>query len=298
MNGRICVYIAICFVAIFAAAICIAGDGDRPAGKTVTVTVQNTDAPRSMPVTAARPSDARFKIVQVYVALCDNRYQGIEKVPASLGDGQKPSTNLYWGAMYGVKTFFRKSYNWKVWPYFNAANKKRGILDVAIFESQGLGPKVYVVAFAYAGNRMRDTLRDFFAAAAGEKKAIIETHVNGKKFQLPIEGFADLVCFVGHNGLMDVKPGTLGSFRPAAVHPGNAVVLACKSQVNFSPILEKLNCNPLITTTTFMAPEAYTLDAIVREWAFGGTAEMIRREAAKVYAKYQNCHVSAAMQIF
>lgn len=251
-----------------------------------------------MPTTASRPEGTNFKVVQVYVALCDNEHQGIVKVPDSLGNGRDPSTNLYWGALYGVKTFFRKSYNWKVWPYFDAANPKRGILDVAVFESQGLGPKVYVVAFAYAGDRMKDALKDFFSAAAGQKKAIIEARVKGKRFQLPIEGFADLVCFVGHNGLMDIKAGTLGTFKTTKVHPGNAVVLACKSQTNFAPILEKLGCNPLITTVAFMAPEAYTLDAIIREWAFGGTPEMVRREAAKVYARYQKCSVSAAMQIF
>lgn len=298
MNSRIYAYITIFCVAISATALCVAGDNDKPAARKVTVTVQNIEAPRPVPISTTRSDDTKFKVVQVYVALCDNDHQGIVKVPKDLGNGQDPSTNLYWGAMYGVKTFFRKSYNWKVWPHFEGANKQRGILDVAIFESQGLGPKVYVVAFAYDGRRMKETLRDFLAAAAGENKAIIEATVRGRKFQLPIEGLADMVCFVGHNGLMDVKEGTLGTFKTSRVHPQNAVVLACKSKANFSPILKKLNCNPLITTTEFMAPEAYTLDAIIREWSFGGSPEMVRHEAAKIYAKYQRCTVSAAMNIF
>ena len=50
-----------------------------------------------------------IKVAHVYVALCDNTYQGIVPVPKNLGDGQAPATNLYWGARYGVKTFLSSS---------------------------------------------------------------------------------------------------------------------------------------------------------------------------------------------
>ncbi|HEX8651715.1 MAG TPA: hypothetical protein VF708_12820 [Pyrinomonadaceae bacterium] len=52
------------------------------------------------------------RLIHVIVALCDNEYQGIVPVPASLGDGDDPQTNLYWGAGYGVKSFFKKSKDW------------------------------------------------------------------------------------------------------------------------------------------------------------------------------------------
>ena len=53
------------------------------------------------------------KVIHVLVALCDNENQGIVPVPAHLGDGADPNKNLYWGAAYGVKTFFSKSANWE-----------------------------------------------------------------------------------------------------------------------------------------------------------------------------------------
>ena len=53
------------------------------------------------------------RTVHVFVALCDNANQGIVPVPATLGNGQDPQRNLYWGAMFGVKTFFGKSADWK-----------------------------------------------------------------------------------------------------------------------------------------------------------------------------------------
>jgi len=50
-----------------------------------------------------------LKVVHVFVALCDNEHQGIVPVRAELGNGRDPRTNLYWGAMYGVKTYFSRT---------------------------------------------------------------------------------------------------------------------------------------------------------------------------------------------
>jgi len=47
-------------------------------------------------------------VIHVFVALADNVNQGIVPVSPSLGDGDNPKTNLYWGAAFGVKTFFAK----------------------------------------------------------------------------------------------------------------------------------------------------------------------------------------------
>ena len=49
------------------------------------------------------------RVIHVLVALCDNANQGIVPVPARLGNGADPDSNLYWGAAFGVKTFFSKS---------------------------------------------------------------------------------------------------------------------------------------------------------------------------------------------
>ena len=49
------------------------------------------------------------RTVHVFVALADNQNQGIVPVPAALGNGRDPQRNLYWGAAYGLKTFFKAS---------------------------------------------------------------------------------------------------------------------------------------------------------------------------------------------
>ena len=56
----------------------------------------------ALPLSAAEPF-----VVHVSVALCDNASQGIVPVPAAIGDGNAPRTNLYWGASLGVKTWLK-----------------------------------------------------------------------------------------------------------------------------------------------------------------------------------------------
>src|SRR5262245_25297618 len=45
-------------------------------------------------------------VIHVFVALADNVNQGIVPVSASLGNGDNPTTNLYWGAAFGIRSFF------------------------------------------------------------------------------------------------------------------------------------------------------------------------------------------------
>ena len=237
------------------------------------------------PRPAAEPAPARpardHKLVHVFVALCDNRNQGIVKVPAHLGNGQDPAGNLYWGAAYGVKTFLARSGSWEELPLAGAPRRPE-ILARALFKSRGAGPAVRILAEAYDGAHMKEALTDFFGAAAGTLAAAEP---------------ADLVCFVGHNGLMDMKLSETP--KPGAgPRPEAAVVLACKSQAYFAEPLRTAGCRPLVLTTGFMAPEAYTLEAIVTGWAAGDSPERIRERAAEAYARYQKCGRSAAAKLF
>src|SRR5215469_18879558 len=54
------------------------------------------------------------RTVHVFVALADNKNQGIVPVAARLGNGEDPANNLYWGSAYGVKTFFARSADWQL----------------------------------------------------------------------------------------------------------------------------------------------------------------------------------------
>src|SRR5687767_15604600 len=85
-------------------------------GSPARVVNQPRNANQSSSAQAAQNS---FPVIHVFVALCDNVNQGIVPVSASLGNGDNPATNLYWGAAFGVKTFFNKN---KDWQAVNPAN--------------------------------------------------------------------------------------------------------------------------------------------------------------------------------
>ena len=261
------------------------------------------EAPRRSPEGKAAlpgPTKQAYKVVHVFVALCDNKNQGIAPVPEALGNGQDPKNNLYWGAMYGLKTFFRRSGHWREVPAGEVAvvaDGREAILDTAVFVSTGRGPKVYVLAEAFDGARMDAAVGHFFDAAAGRLSCAVAWGKRPRQVLLLAGRGADMVCFVGHNGLMDHTPASFPR-RAHARGPTCAVVLACKSNAHFAAPLRQAGCTPLITTSGLMAPEAYTLDAIIRSWAAGADAAGVHLRAAEAYAKYQKCSLKAAKALF
>ena len=73
-------------------------------------------------------------VTHVIVALCDNKNQGIVKVPAAIGNGQDARNNLYWGCAYGVKTYFRNQAEWTI--IHNQEKINDIILERVIFKHQ------------------------------------------------------------------------------------------------------------------------------------------------------------------
>lgn len=230
----------------------------------------------------------RAKTIHVFVALCDNEHQGIVPVPALLGNGEDPANNLYWGAMYGVKTFLKKSKDWTL--VTTVKNPSEMVLERIVFKHRTHA--AYLVADAYRGAEIEDAVADFLTAAAGNNRTTIKLNEQS----LGIHGAADLVVYVGHNGLMDFDVNTPTPEKDAK--PRDAVVLACKSQPYFQPRLAQLKSRPVLLTTGFMAPEAYTLEAAVAGWLGGETAEKIRDRVARAYDRYQKCGLKAARRLF
>ena len=226
------------------------------------------------------------RVIHVIVALCDNKYQGIVPVPAKLGNGNDPANNLYWGALYGVKSFFKRSHNWKLVKCFKTS---RPILERCIFKHRNKG--IYLVADAYQGKEIKRAVNDFFDSAAGKKNAVLS--VNDEK--LNINGKAQLIVYIGHNALMDFRMYNYPARKNK--EPREVIILACKSKQYFRPGIMKTGAKPLIWTTGFMAPEAYTLEAAAKGWAAGESSKNIRLRAAKAYSQYQKCSLSAAKRL-
>lgn len=139
------------------------------------------------------------RVVHVYVALCDNEHQGIEPVPKALGDGEDPEHNLYWGAMYGVKTFFSRS---AIWSVVATVEKPSGaVLERVVFRHATAN--AYIVADAYKGSEIKRAITDFLDAVSGEASETVTVRVGEAEVSFEAGGAAELVAYVGHNGLMD-----------------------------------------------------------------------------------------------
>ena len=233
-------------------------------------------------------------VAHVIVALCDNDHQGIIPVPRQLGDGQDPRTNLYWGAAYGVRTFFARSSHWKAVD--TASPSRPEVLATAAFRttrSPTDTTSIYVIAEAWDGREMKAALTRFFRLAAGHDAETMP--IDGREIEAG--GAAHLVAFVGHDGLMDGPVDEVPSAAPNA-SARVSVVLACMSRSFFGDHLEAGGSHALVLTTGLMAPEAYTLDAIVRTWFADGDQSAVCAAAADAYWQYQHCSASAARGLF
>jgi hypothetical protein len=239
-------------------------------------------------------------VVHVLVALADNNEQWIVPIAKALGNGADPKSNLYWGALYGVKTYFTKKAGWKLIQSSKPKNRK--ILERVILKKQfsrnSKPVNVYLIADAWSGRYIKQTIEQFLRYNAGKD---IETIViTGKT--LSAGGNAHLISYVGHNALMDfagARNYMISNPQPAKHNPTNdAIVLACKSQPYFAPRLKALSANPVVVTTGLMAPEAYTLNAAIATWINGASVAEIRKASAKSYNTFQKSGLSAAKRLF
>lgn len=221
------------------------------------------------------------------MALCDNINQGIVPVPAKIGNGQDPDNNLYWGCGYGVRTFFKKDDEWTM--VSKEKSTENYILERCIFKHKT--KDVVIVAEAYNGAKIKNCIEDFFHSCSGRLER--KFSIDGR--ELRAGGEADLICYVGHDGLMDFKiDEKICSLSTIAK---DCIMLACFSQTYFAPYLKKTGANPLLWTTGLMAPEAYTLEAAISVWIKNGKTEELRNAAAGAYSKYQKCSVKAALKL-
>ena len=228
------------------------------------------------------------RVVHVIVALCDNQYQGIVKVPAGIGNGQNPRTNLYWGAGYGVRTHFDRSPEWKRVPCEAALEEY--ILDRAVWKHRDSA--VYLVADAYDGRHIRKATEDLLLFASGQDATEI---LSGTQL-LQAGGRAHLAVYVGHDGLMDFSLDR--TFVGMANNGRQTIVLACASQRFFNGPLRSTGAYPLLWTTGLMAPEAYTLRAALQGWVAHEPPTAIEERAAQAYNTYQKCGINGARRLF
>jgi hypothetical protein len=234
---------------------------------------------------AATPASAASPLtLDVFVPLCDSSQLRCGRRAA--GDPRSLEGNLYWGAQFGAERFLSKAPGYRVVRRVDAPDPERPAVlrEVLLSRAAGKGERPLALRLlAYAGDRIDDALRDFLHAAGGLPAAGSSTS-------------ADLIVWAGHDRLMDVRIS--GAARGPSPKP--VVVLACLSQPYFGPVLEQLGARPLALTRSFMAPEAYLLEALAGAVAKRGLydPDAVRAALIGAYAEYQHLGRKSAASVF
>lgn len=232
------------------------------------------------------PVDTTSKTIHIFVALCDNKYQGIVPVPPKIGNGQDADNNLYWGCGFGIRTYFKRSKEWKL-----IRTQKLDSIKLERLVFKHVKKDYYLVADAYNGRYIKKCTKDFLNSSSGGVKDTLQ--IDDKT--IGIGGHSKLLAYIGHDGLMDFR--LADSFENIDEKQRDVIILACYSKKFFSPHLKNSNVNPLVWTTHLMAPEAYIIHDAISGYLNDETNEQIRTRAALAYSKYQKCSTKAARNL-
>ena len=184
---------------------------------------------------AGEEAETAVRRVHVVVALCDNEHQGIAPVNARIGDGDKPEANLYWGCSDGLWRYFLASDRWtlidsiKATPGEDPNDPWKGVSIMEMQTWKHVSGTVELVAEAWRGREIRGATERFLDLLAKDR-----------------ESGADVVAWIGHNGLMDFR---IQSDRaPAAsaegVRPGRPSCSAAGAESTFPISSRTWRCSP------------------------------------------------------
>ena len=164
--------------------------------------------------------DSSPKTFHIYVSLWDSP----EALKNKLSDGNNLEKNLYWGAQFGVKTFFMKSSKWVL--IFDQKKNKGAVAERCIFKLKS--DNVYMIADAYYGVNTILAIHDFLNSCSGNTNETISLS-NG--VSLNIGSSSKLLAYVGHNGLMDFEyndSNFIPENKKGTAH--DVIALACMSR--------------------------------------------------------------------
>jgi hypothetical protein len=231
-------------------------------------------------ITPSLASAQTRKKARIIVSLADNANQGIVPIKASLGNGQDAKNNLYWGALYGAKTYFKRMESWTV--------RQKDIQAGDILD-----------AFALTHVAFPDSEISFEAWDGAAQKNSVKAYLSELRES---DSENELVGFIGHNALMDLfvanLPVTKAAQRRNLERQRKGIVIACNSAPYFEPHHRAIGIESYVMTRGLMAPEAYVLEGILLAWLKNQTSQASRLEAAKKYAEYQKIPLRAAKRLF
>src|SRR4029453_13416257 len=104
------------------------------------------------------------------------------------------------------------------------------------------------------------------------------TTVTNNNKEIPFGGAADIIAYVGHDGLMDFSLSN--EFEKQNDEDRKAIMLACISKKYFLSNIKSKGAEPFLWSTGLMAPEAYILHDAVNKWIDSGDPLQTKNAAA------------------
>lgn len=235
-------------------------------------------------------------VVHIFVPLCDNEHQGIVPTTASLGNGFSLRSNLYWATTNGMKRYFKEKKEWELLQSIKDVYKDSVVLERVVFKrSYPNKATVYLIADAYRGDKMLETLNDFSRAMSNNYTQTIklsdETNIN-------IHGGADLVVFNGHNGFLDFPEDIPTKYYNTSKQQKDMVAIACFANEYFEIEALRAQAYPIVRAKSTLHPGAFIISAIVDDWAMQKTVEEMRLSAGRAYCHIHNCSIKTSKNLF
>lgn len=235
-------------------------------------------------------------VVHIFVPLCDNEHQGIVPTTASLGNGFSLRTNLYWATTNGMKRYFKEKKEWKFLQSIKNIYQDSVVLERVIFKRTYPNQAVvYLVADAYRGDKMLETLNHFSRAMSNNytKKITLSDNTT-----IDIHGGADLVVFNGHNGLLDFAKDVPKKFYNTTNSQKDMVAIACFANEYFEWEALRAQAYPLVRAKSTLHPGAFVVSAIIDDWVMLKSIEEMRLSAGKAYCEIHNCSAKTSKNLF
>lgn len=221
-------------------------------------------------------------IVHLFVPLCDNDHQGIVPTTKNLGDGLNLRSNLYWATSGGTKGYFNKLADWKM--VYNTFDADTNVLERIVYKRNYKTATVYLVADAYRGDRMEETINNYLASISNNRHESIQLK---DSTLLKIAGHSDLIMFNGHNGAMDnieIKQWINTSDKRTDI-----VMNACLTYDYLQPEFMEAGGYPLVRTNSLLYPGAYVLEQIIDDWVAGTEEKQLCLNAGRAYCLKHSC---------
>jgi hypothetical protein len=276
---------------------------------------------------AAGPWSARFARIDddirkgkplvtfVLVPLCSN--DQIDCGSTAAGRPGNLNTNIYWGAVFGIRRFFeRKSSAWTRVELTQGADQgfrsPEGkpldhvppgvLLERAVYVrkadpgdatgKRAASGEQIVVLQAVHGAQIDHAISLFWSLATAGGRVRFQDGQRIRDERVHVAGYA------GHNRLMDgIKlPAPPGARKVAEPIP--SFVMACASDAYFSDSLRQAGSEPLVMTRSLMAPEGYVIDGIAQALGDNAALPDVRDRAVQAYANWQRLSNGVASTIF